>query len=114
MIGEYNRRVEIWKLTGGVDAANQPLPTAWVLHKRKWARVKGETGMGTIRAAASAEGINTPLDRYSFRVNYDRSITTGMQLRTPEGDRLNIVAVRHDMADKWWTDAVAELGGANG
>lgn len=114
MIGEYNRRIEIWKPSGAVDAANQPLPDAWVLHKRRWAHVRGETGMGAIRAAAAAGGINTPLDRYSFRINYDRTISTDMQIRDPDGDRFNILAVRHDKADREWTDIVAELGGANG
>lgn len=114
MIGERNRRIEIWKPTGAVDAANQPLPDAWVLHKRKWVKVRGETGMGTIRAAASTGGINTPLNRYSFRGSYDRSITTDMQVRDPEGYRYNILSVQHDIADRDWTDIVAELGGANG
>lgn len=114
MIGEANRRVEFWKPTGEVDAANQPLPNAWELHKAKWAKARGDTGMASIRAAASNGGINTPLDRYSFRINYDRSITTDMQLRTPEGDRMNIVAVRHDMAMREWTDVVAEFGGVDG
>lgn len=113
MIGEFNRRIEIWKPSGAVDAANQPLPTAWVLHKEKWARIKGETGMATIRAAASAGGINTPLDRYSYRINYDRSIGTDMQIRDRDGDRLNIVSVRHDKANREWTDIVAEVGGSN-
>lgn len=114
MIGEYNRMIEIWKPSGEVDAANEPLPDAWILHKEKWARIRGETGMATIRAAAAAGGINTPLDRYSFRINYDRSITTDMQIRDREGDRYNILTVRHDKATRDWTDIVAELGGSNG
>lgn len=114
MIGEYNRMIQVWKPSGVVDAANQPLPNAWVLHKEKWSRIRGETGMATIRAAAAAGGINTPLDRYSFRVNYDRSITVDMQIRDREGDRYNILAVRHDKAGREWTDIVAELGGSNG
>lgn len=114
MIGEKNRLIHIWKRSGAVDAANQPLPDSWVLHKSKWSRIRGETGMATIRAAASAEGIHTPLDRYSFRVNYDKSITVTMQIRGPGDARYNIIAVRHDEAMRDWTDIVAEIGGANG
>jgi len=114
MIGDRNRLVEFWKDSGAVDEANEPVPDPWVLHKKKWAHIKGETGMGTIRAAASAGGINTPLDRYSFRINYDKSITVGMQVREKDGTRYNILSVRHDKVDRNWTDVVAETGGSNG
>lgn len=114
MIGEYNRRIEIWKPTGAKNAANEPLPNAWELHKSKWSRVRGETGMATIRASAAAGGVNTPLDRYSFRVNYDPSITVSMQVRERDGTRYNILSVRHDKANREWTDIVAETGGSNG
>lgn len=112
-IGERNRRIEIWQPTGGKDAANEPLANAWALFKSKWAHVRGESGLGTIRSAASAGGIHTPLDRYSFRVNYDPSITVKMQVREHDGTQYNIVAVRHDKAHRNWTDIVAETGGAN-
>lgn len=112
-IGAANRRIEIWKLTGAVDAANEPLPDSWELHKERWAEIRGETGMATIRAAASADGINTPLDRYSYRINYTPGITVKMQIRERDGSRLNIVAVRHDKAGHEYTDIVGEYGGAN-
>ena len=114
MIGEHNRRIEIWKFSGAKNAANEPLPNAWTLHKRKWARIRGETGMATIRAAATAGGVNTPIDRYSFRVNYDTSITVEMQVRERDGTRYNVLSVRHDKADREWTDIVAETGGSDG
>lgn len=112
-IGAANRMIEIWALSGAVDAANEPLPDSWELVKEKWAAVRGETGMSSIRSAASADGVNTPLDRYSFRVNYDTSITVKMQIRERDGTRLGIIAVRHDKADRNWTDIVAETGGAD-
>lgn len=113
-IGDHNRRVAFWKLSGAEDGANEPVADPWVLHKEKWAAIKGETGMGSIRAAASAGGVNTALDRYSFRINYDTSITIGMQLRDRQGGRFNVIAVRHDSQDRNWTDVVGEVGGANG
>lgn len=113
MIGEYNRRIAIWKPAGTVNEANEPTGEM-VLHKHKWARIRGETGMSTIRAAAQAGGIHTPLDRYSFRVSYDKSITVKMQIREHDGTRYNILSVRHDLANRDWTDIVAETGGSNG
>lgn len=112
-IGSKNRRVEFWAPTGEVDAANQPLPDAWALHKLRWAEVKGETGMGAIRGADRA-GIKTPLDRYSYRINYDPSITVKMQLRLANGVRLDIIAVRHDEAQRKWTDVIVNRGGSDG
>ena len=106
MIGEHNRLIGIWKPTGAVNEANEPTGEM-VLHKNKWARIRGETGMGTIRAAAQAGGVHTPLDRYSFRVNYDKSITVKMQIRERDGSRYNILSVRHDLANRDWTDIVA-------
>ena len=53
------------------------------------------------------------MDRYSFRINYDRSITVGMQIRERDGTRYNIISVRHDKAEHDWTDVVAETGGSN-
>lgn len=113
-IGKKNRRVAFYRPTGAVDSSNDPLPDAWVLHKERWAEIKGSTGMGTVRAAGAAGGINTPLDRYSFRINYDTSITVDMQLRERDGTRHNILAVHHDKAGRNWTDVVVETGGSNG
>lgn len=114
MIGKKNRLFEFWKLTGAKDAANDPLPDDYEFFKRRWGEIRGETGIGTIRAAASNGGINTPLDRYSVRINYTPSITVDMQMRERDGSRYNIVSVRHDKADREWTDVVGEIGGANG
>lgn len=114
-IGVRNRRIAIWRDSGAVDGANEPVADPWVLHKEKWVHIKGETGMGAIRGAAGQTGgINTPLNRYSFRGSYDTSITVGMQVRERDGTRYDIIAVRHDKADRDWTDIVAETGGANG
>lgn len=113
-LGDKNRRYEFWKLSGAEDGANEPIADPWVLHKSKWGQIKGETGMGSIRSAASAGGVNTPLDHYSIRINYDTSITVAMQVRDPVGNRLNVVRVGHDHADREWTDVVCEVGGANG
>lgn len=114
MIGESNRLIEIWAHDGSKNSANEPSPSGWHRLKRKYARIRGETGIGTIRSAAQAGGVHTPLDQYSFRVNYDKSITVKMQIRELDGTRYNIVSVRHDLANRDWTDIVGETGGSNG
>lgn len=111
-IGERNRRVEIWAHDGTVNSANMPLPSGWSLFRRKWVKIKGETGLGSIRNAASS-GVTVPLNRYSYRGSYDRQITAGMQVRFM-GLQLDIIDVRHDDADREWTDIIVQEGGANG
>ena len=113
MIGNFNRKIEFWRNSGAKDAANEPVADPWVFHKSRWAQIRGENGMGAIRSSAAA-GVDTPLNRYSFRINYDLSITEGMQIREMDGTRYNIIAVRHDKAERDWTDVIGETGGANG
>jgi SPP1 family predicted phage head-tail adaptor len=113
-IGKRNRLIKFYRPLSAVNAANEAEGWEDEPFKEKWAEVKGETGMGSIRAAAMAGGVHTPLDNYSFRVSYDRSIDLTMRLVDPEGDVYNIIAVRHDKARRQYTDIVAQLGGANG
>ena len=111
-IGAKNRLIELWKPSAELDSVN--IPVGWELYKSRWAEVAGETGMTVIRAASEAQGINTQLVRYSFRINYTRGIDANMQVRDRTGNRFNIIAVRNDEAGRQWTDIIAELGGANG
>lgn len=67
-IGTKNRLIRIYRRTDAVNEANEPLPDAWELFKTKWADVRGETGLSTIRSSASAGGVNTPMNRYSMAV----------------------------------------------
>lgn len=112
-IGDYNRRVEIWKPSGVVDAANEVPADGYVLHKPKWVKYSTETGMATIRAAAQAGGINTPANRASLRCYYDPSINETMHVRFRDGSRATILAVRHDEANRDHTDIVIERGTAS-
>lgn len=113
-IGARNRLIKIYKPLTTVNAANEVEGWEAEPFKEKWAEIRGETGMGSIRAAAQAGGVNTPLDNYSFRVSFDRSIDVTMQLRDPDGDVYNIIGVRHDKARRKYTDIIAQLGGSNG
>jgi SPP1 family predicted phage head-tail adaptor len=113
--GNKTRQIDFYVPTVVIDGANEPDGSdPWVLYATRWAEIKGETGMGRIRAEASAGGVNTPLNRYSFRINYDKTIDTTMQVRTPEGDRLNVLSVLHDLARRTYSDIVCEMGGSNG
>lgn len=111
-IGEKNRRITINVPATTVNSANES--TGWVFYKTKWARILGETGMGRIRAEASAGGINTDLRKYSFRVNYDRTIDVNMQVVDPQGYEYDVVTVLHDPAGRLYTDIVCQLGAASG
>ena len=111
MIGKKNRLITFCTYTTAVDGANEPVNTDCVTVKQKWAEIKGESGMGSIRAAAMAgDLVNTPLARYSYRVNYDTSITAAMHIHDSDGVALRIIGVRHDKANREWTDVIAEEG----
>ncbi len=119
-IGEKTRYITINKPSTTLDAENRA--TGWVFHKRKWAEPMGQTGMGRIRSEASAGGINTDLQRYSFRINYDLSIDNTMQvvMRVRNADatfsdiELDIQSVNHDHAGRDHTDLICQTGGSNG
>ena len=62
-IGDHNRRVAFWKLSGAEDGANEPVDDPWVLHKEKWAAY-----WGPIKAAEKAARIA----RLSKRLDRER------------------------------------------
>ncbi len=111
-IGEKNRYITINQRSTAVDAANESY--TWVFFKKKWAEIMSQTGMGRIRADASAGGVNTDLQRYSFRVNYDLSLNNTMQVVDPNGIAYDIQTVIHDNAGRENTYLVCQQGGSNG
>lgn len=119
-IGQKTRKLTINKPSDTLDAENRP--TGWVFFKTKWGEPMGQTGMGRIRSEAGAGGINTDLQRYSFRVNYDLSIDSTMQvvMKVLNADgsfsyvELDIKSVNHDHTGRDHSDLVCETGGSNG
>lgn len=111
-IGEKNRWITINKRSPDTDTANESF--TWILHKKKWAQIIGQTGMARIRSEASAGGVNTDLQRYSFRVNYDLTIDNTMQVVDPNGVAYDIQSVNHDHATRQHSDLVCQTGGSNG
>lgn len=110
--GFKTRQIDVYKPSPVVDSANQSHD--WVYVATKWAEIKGETGMGRIRSEASAGGIVTPLNRYSFRCNYDPTMDSTMQVRMADGTVMGVISVLHDLARRTYTDLVCETGGSNG
>lgn len=105
--GRRNRKIIINKRSGAVDALNRPIENDWIKHAEKWAEPRGQTGMGVIRGGA--QGVDTTLNAYSFRILFDSTITTGMQLVDDMGT-YDIVDVRHDKSKREWTDIVTNSG----
>lgn len=111
-IGERNRYITINRRSDEVDAANESV--GWVLYKRDWAEITGQSGMARIRSDASGGGINTDLQRYSIRVNYDVTLTNAMQVVDSKGIAYDIQTVSHDHARRDNTYLVCQQGGSNG
>lgn len=108
--GDLTRKVLIEKPTDAVDAANQSLDL-WERHAEPWARPLGQTGMATIKG--EQQGVDAAINRYSWRIRYNRTITTDMRL-VEDGLIHSIVAVKHDLDRRDWTDIVCEQGGNRG
>lgn len=112
--GDYNRLILVRKAQTTLDAANHPVK-GWIIHKRKWARIVGQTGMGSLNAAASTgTGVSGAQVGYSFRLlGMDDSITQDMTVEY-KGAIFEIITVAHDYAGKEYTDLVVVAGGGRG
>lgn len=111
--GEYNRAVSIEKRSGAVDSSNQLLDTWEVVHAQLWAKIKGESGMATIRRAGEAQGDMTTPTRISVRVRYRTDVDVGMRV-VRRGVPYDILRVQQDEAGREFTDLVCEAGGNDG
>lgn len=105
--GDLNRQVLIEARAAGKDALNQP-NGAWGTFATLWCAVRGSTGMGVIKG-----GLDVPVSAYSLRIRYNTSITDAMRVNLG-GKIMDIIEVRHDLANKDWTDLVCRAGGNNG
>lgn len=111
--GFLNARIEIHSREQVRDELNQPTDV-WMLQQRRWAFVKGNTGMATIRQSASQDGVTRDMNFYSFRVRYSpQGIDSGMRVFYA-GRYFDIKQIRHDFVRREWTDLVCETGGNDG
>jgi SPP1 family predicted phage head-tail adaptor len=108
--GSRNRKIQIQRKAEGFDAANQEV-TGWVPFLDRWARPLTATGMAAVRAADT--GVPMTPGRYSWRINYTPSITEGMRVNY-KGMTFDIRDIRHDLANREYTDLVCESGGNDG
>lgn len=108
--GKLNRLITIQQRGVTVDALNQPLP-AWTTLSVVHAHVLGATGMANIRqTATSDEGLSREQNSYSFRIRYRTDVTAKMRVMM-DGEFYDIRQVRHDHANREWSDLVCEVGG---
>lgn len=111
--GEYNRYIAIHKREPGKNTAGQQLNT-WTLHKSKWSKVRGQTGMGSIRQKNGDQGVMGATRTLSFRIRgIDQTITTDMRI-VYKGEFYDIQLINYDTDRNEWTDLVAETGGNAG
>jgi len=113
--GDYNRSIRIETRSGAKDTSGQLLDDWVVLHARLWAKVKGESGMATIRRAGENSGIMTTGVRKSLRIRYRTDIDVGMRaVLISTGVIFDILQVQHDDAGREYTDLVCEVGNNDG
>lgn len=106
--GPLNKLIAIRSRVSGEDEAGQPVDT-WTPLASVWADIRGATGMGTIRSPL--EGVE--LNAYSFRIRYRTDVDAADRV-VFGGQNYDVKQVRHDMANRQWTDLVCELGGNEG
>lgn len=111
--GEYNRIISVEQRTQVVDSSNQLVDEWVVVHERLWSKIKGETGMATIRRAGENQGIMTTTVRKSFRIRFRTDIDVGMRV-VRRGVPYDILVIQHDEANREYTDLVCEAGGNDG
>lgn len=109
-IGERNRLLRIDALTGTVDEANQPIEQ-WTEIMTRWGKPLTASGMSIVKGGA--QGVDAPIGRYSWRINYTPSITTANRARW-KGMIFDIVDVRHDIGGQEYTDLVCNENANNG
>lgn len=78
-----------------------------------WANAMGASGMASIRQSSSQDGVARSLNSYSFRIRYRPAVTADMRL-VCGGEIFDIKQVRHDLAERLWTDLVCEQGADDG
>lgn len=108
--GEYNRAIDIQQRTGAVDGSGQLLDE-WVsvFPHKLWSKIRGESGMATIRRDAIDKGVMTAPVRVSFRIRFRTNVDEGMRV-VHRSQFYDILRVQHDEAGREWTDLICEVG----
>lgn len=113
--GELSRKIRIQKRAAGKDSLNRP-NGAWETVLTLWSQPRGSTGMGTIRAAEQGAPVN--VNQYSFRIRYrPDGLDIGMRVMYLEDgvpSYHEVIAIKHDLDRRAWTDIVCQTGGSDG
>jgi len=107
--GDLNRRITIQQHVEGQHEDGQPFDD-WQDVATVWANVKGQSGLGAIKAA---QDVPLSVTRYSFRIRYRTGLDAGMRVLLGT-DAYDITLVQMDEAGREWTDLVCNRGGNNG
>lgn len=106
------RRILIQRRVAGTDALNQPTG-AWEDVRSLWADPRGLAGMSVIKAGLPVDVVDL-----SWRVRYrPTGVDVGMRVAHTRGGATvyyDIKSLRHDEANREWTDLVCQRGGNDG
>lgn len=107
--GNLNRLIRIQEraFPRTVDSLNEPV-VAWTTIITCYADIKGTTGLGSIRDR-NESGLSSEANAYSFRIRYRPAVDNAMRVLLDD-TRYEIRQVRHDLANRVWTDLVCEVG----
>ena len=110
--GARNRKGTIKKRKTGKASDGSPLPGWDIVAENVWGKFRTESGIAAVRAQSNMAGnIDVPV-RYSFRCAFRSGVARGMIL-VSNGVVFSIKSVRHDFANREWTDLVMEEGADN-
>lgn len=111
--GEMNRKVKIERPNPLKDAMNVPLP-GYVQVFELWGKFLTATGMSTIRNAGP-DGVQKGVNAYSLRIRYRPvGIDESMRVNYKDQSYFDIIAIKHDHANKEWTDLILQAGAKDG
>lgn len=109
---EFNRRIRIQRMTGGLDSWGQPVET-WETFATVWAAVRTQTGMGFINNEFQAGGGEVSRATVSFRIHKRDNVTAGMRVLY-QGEPYDIRAVLPDLKDNRYLDLGCAKGANDG
>lgn len=107
--GDLNRRITIQEHVQGQHGDGQPFDE-WQDVATVWANVKGQSGLGTIKASGD---VPLSVTRYSFRIRYRTGLDSEMRVLLGS-DAYDITSVQMDEDSREWTDLVCNRGANDG
>lgn len=110
--GQLNRRITIQQRVEEQRPGGQVVDQ-WKDVARLWSWVKTQSGMGAAKQVGGEGTLVTTEVPYSFRIRYRPNIMASMRVLY-QGSVFDIIQVRHDLANRVWTDLVCTQGISDG